>query len=100
MIILIKTISTSIKDFDQNKHDIMKFTQIMLNVSAKFNEKSVLLKLSCEAHVVDNLSINILIDTDTLDSHEIVIDVVKSQTTVNICQNAIINLLIKFKVNH
>ena len=72
----------------------------MLNMSAKLNKKSVLLKLSCEAHVVDNLSINMLIDTDTLDSHEIVIDVVKSQTIVNICQNAIINLLIKFKVNH
>ena len=100
MIILIKTTSTSVRDFDQNKHDVTKFTQIMLNMFAKFNEKSVLLKLSCEAHVVDNLSINILIDTDTLDSHEIVIDVVKSQTTVNICQNAIINLLIKFKVNH
>jgi len=59
-----------------------------------------LLKLSCEAHVVDNLSANMLIDTDTLGSHEIVIDVVKSQTTVNVCQDAIINLLIKFKVNY
>ena len=99
-VILIKTTSTSVRDFDQNKHDIMKFTQIMLNMSAKLNEKSVLLKLSCEAHVVDNLSANMLIDTDTLGSHEIVIDVVKSQTTVNVCQDAIINLLIKFKVNY
>ena len=57
----------------------------MLNMSAKFNEKSVLLKLSCETHVVDNLSVNMFIDTDTLDSHEIVINVVKNQTTVNVC---------------
>src|SRR5947208_2113597 len=55
MIILIKTTSTSVRNFDQNKHDIIKFTQIMLNMSAKFNEKSVLLKLSYEAHVIDNL---------------------------------------------
>ena len=57
----------------------------MLNVSVKLNEKSVLLKLSYEAHIVDNLSANILIDTDILDFHEIVIDVVKNQTTMNIC---------------
>src|SRR5204863_10150792 len=34
-IILIKTISTSVRDFDQNKYSIMKFIQIMLNMSAK-----------------------------------------------------------------
>ena len=88
------------RNFDQNKHDVTKFIQIMLNIFIKFNEKSVLLKLSYEAHVVDNLSINMLIDTNILDFHEIIIDVVKSQTTVNVCQNAIINLLVKFKVNH
>ena len=73
MIILTKMILTSVRDFDQNKHDVTKFTQIMLNVLVKLNEKSVLLKLSCEAHVIDNLSTNMLIDTDILDSHEIVI---------------------------
>src|SRR5947207_15413150 len=100
MIILTKIISTSVRDFDQNKHDITKFTQIMLNMFAKLNEKSVLLKLSCEAHIIDNLSANMLIDTDTLDSHEIVINIIKSQTMMNVCQNAIINLLVKFKVNY
>ena len=50
------------RDFDQNKHDIIKFTQIMLNMFAKFNEKLILLKLSYEAHVIDNLSANMLID--------------------------------------
>jgi len=93
-------ISTSVRDFDQNKHDVTESAQITLNVSVKLNEKSVLLKLSCEAHVVDNLSANMLIDTDTLDSHEIVINIVKSQTMMNVCQDTIINLLVKFKVNH
>ena len=88
------------RDFDQNKHDVTEFIQIIFNMSAKFNEKSVLLKLSCEAHVIDNLSVNMLIDTDTLDSHEIVINVIKSQTTMNICQDTIINLLVKLKINH
>ena len=69
-------------------------------MSVKLNEKSVLLKLSCEAHVIDNLSVNMFIDTDILDSHEIVIDVIKSQTTVNVCQDTIIDLLIKSEVNH
>jgi len=78
-------ISTSVRNFDQNKHDVTEFAQIMLNVFVKLNEKSVLLKLSCEAHIVDNLSANMLIDTDILDSHEIVIDVIKSQTMMNIC---------------
>ena len=87
------------RDFDQNKHNITKFAQIMLNMFVKFNEKSVLLKLSCEAHVINNLSANMLIDTDTLNSHEIIINVVKNQTMMNIYQNVIINLLIKFKVN-
>ena len=99
-VILIKTISTSVRDFDQNKHDVTEFIQIMLNVSTKFNEKSVLLKLSCKAHVIDNLSANMLIDTDILDSHEIVINIIKSQTMMNICQDTIIDLLVKFKVNH
>ena len=66
----------------------------------KFNKKSVLLKLSYETHIIDNLSANMLIDTDTLNSHEIVINVVKNQTMMNVCQNIIINLLVKFKVNH
>src|SRR5436189_1504357 len=92
--------STSVRDFDQNKHDVTEFTQIMLNVSAKFNKKSILLKLSCEVHVVNNLSANMLIDTDILDSHKIVINVIKNQAMMNICQNAIIDLLVKLKVNH
>src|SRR5436190_9574515 len=100
MIILTKMISTSVRDFDQNKHDITEFIQIILNMSVKLNEKSVLLKLSCETHVIDNLSANMLIDTDILDFHEIVIDVVKSQTMMNVCQDAIINLLVKSKVNY
>ena len=100
MIILIKTISTSVRDFDQNKHDITEFAQITFNMSVKFNKKSVLFKLSCETHVIDNLSTNMFIDTDTLDSHEIVIDIIKNQIIMNVCQNTIINLLIKFKVNH
>ena len=72
----------------------------MLNMFAKFNEKLILLKLNCEAHVINNLLANMLIDTDTLDFHEIVINVVKSQIIINIYQNTIINLLVKFKVNH
>ncbi len=88
------------RDFDQNKHDIIEFTQIILNMSAKLNKKSVLLKLSCEAHIVNNLSANMLINTDTLDSHEIVINIIKSQTMMNICQDTIIDLLVKLKVNH
>ena len=100
MIILTKMTSTSVRDFDQNKHSITEFTQNILNMSGKLNEKSILLKLNCEAHVVDNLSANMLIDTDTLNSHEIVINVIKSQTTVNVCQDTIINLLVKLKVNH
>ena len=67
---------------------------------AKLNEKSVLLKLNYEAHIIDNLLTNMLINTNILDSDEIVIDIIKSQTMINICQNAIINLLIKSKVNH
>ena len=100
MIILTKMTSISVRDFDQNKYDITKFAQITLNIFAKLNKKSVLLKLSYEAHVIDNLSANMLINTDTLDSHEIIIDVIKSQIIINICQDAIINLLVKFKVNH
>ena len=69
-------------------------------MSVKLNEKSVLLKLSCEAHIIDNLSANMLIDIDTLDSHRIVINVIKNQTMMNVCQDTIIDLLVKFKVNH
>src|SRR5205809_977344 len=93
-------ISISVRDFDQNKHNITEFTQIMLNMSAKLNEKSVLLKLNCKAHIIDNLSANMFIDTDTLDSHEIIINIIKNQITINVCQDTIINLLVKFKVNH
>ena len=78
MIILIKTTSTSVRDFDQNKHSIIKFTQIIFNMFIKFNKKSVLLKLSCEIHIINNLSVNMFIDTDILDFHEIVINIIKS----------------------
>ena len=66
------------RDFNQNKYDVMKFIQIMLNMFAKLNKKPVLLKLNCEAYIVDNLLTNMLISTNTLDSHEIVINIVKS----------------------
>ena len=69
-------------------------------MSVKFNKKLVLLKLNCKIHVVNNLLINMLINTDILNSHEIIINIIKSQTMMNICQNTIINLLVKFKVNH
>ena len=72
----------------------------MLNIFAKFNKKLILLKLNYKAHVVNNLSANMFIDIDTLDSHEIIINVVKSQTMMNVCQDAIIDLLVKLKVNH
>jgi len=99
-VILIKIISILVRDFDQNKNNITEFTQIMLNMSAKFNEKSVLLKLNCKAHIINNLSANMFIDTDTLNSHEIIINIIKNQTIINICQDVIINLLVKLKVNH
>jgi len=57
----------------------MKFIQIMLN------KKSALFKLSCEVHIINNLSVNMLINTDILDSHEIIINVVKNQIIINIC---------------
>ncbi len=88
------------KDFNQNKHSIIKFIQIMLNMFAKFNKKSALLKLNYEAHIINNLSVNMFISINILDSHKIVFNIIKNQTTVNICQNAIINLLVKFKVNY
>ena len=100
MIILTKATSTSVRDFDQNKHDVMKFIQIMLNMLVKLNEKLALLKLSCKAHVVDNLLANMLISTNILDFHEIVINIAKSQAIVKIYQNIIINLLVKTKANH
>ena len=99
-IILTKIISTSVRNFDQNKHNITKFAQIIFNMFVKFNEKSVLLKLSYKTYIIDNLLINMLIDTDILDSHEIVINIIKNQTTMNICQDTIIDLLIKLKINY
>ena len=72
----------------------------MLNMFAKFNEKSVLLKLNYKAHIINNLLINMFINTDTLNSHEIIINVIKSQIIINVYQDTIIDLLIKFKINH
>ena len=99
-IILIKIISTTVRNFDNNKKNVKEFTKITLNILVKLNEKPVLLRLSCEAYVVNNLSANMLIGANILGFYGIVINIAKSQATVKSCQNAVINLRVKPKVNY
>jgi hypothetical protein len=75
---LTKATPTTVRDFSHDKYSIREFTHITLNISAKLNQKLALLKLSCEAYIIDNLLASMLIDTDILDSHEIVINIAKS----------------------
>ena len=100
MVILTKAILTTVRDFGEAKQAVKEFTQITLNMPAKLNRQLVLLKLNCKAHLVNNLLTNMLIETDILGLHRIIINIVKGQATVRACQDAVINLQIKTKANH
>ena len=57
-------------------------------------------RIKIEAHIVENLKINLFLEIDNLISQEVVIDLIKQQAIIDACSNAIIKLNISTKSNH
>ena len=74
--ILFKTFLISVWDVRQANSSI-KVAIFHLNFKAQLNGKSVVAKIKIEAHIINNLKINLLLGIDNLAPQEIVIDLSK-----------------------
>ena len=98
--IIIKNISSILmQDIKKIKLSI-KIAIFLLNFSATFHEKSVIVWICAEAHIVDNLKINLLIEIDNLTFNKIFINFARQIVTFEKCQNAEIVLFIIIKADH
>ena len=57
-------------------------------------------RIKIEAHIVENLKINLFLEIDNLILQEVVIDLIKQQVIIDACSNAIIKLNISIKSSH
>ena len=78
----------------------IKIAIFLLNFSATFHRKLIIVQIYAKTHIVDNLKINLLIEIDNLTLNEIFIDFARQSTTFRKCQNAEIILFITIKTDH
>ena len=57
-------------------------------------------RIKIEAHIVENLKINLFLEIDNLILQEVVIDLIKQQVIIDACSNAIIKLNISAKSSY
>ena len=76
------------QDIEEAKLSI-KIAIFLLNFSAIFHRKSVIVQIYAEMHIVDNLKINLLIEIDNLTLNKISINFAKQITTFEKCQNCL-----------
>jgi len=89
----------SIHDVKQANSSI-KITIFHLNFKAWFNDKFIITRIKIEAHIVENLKINLLFEIDNLVSQEVIIDLIKQQAIISTCSNTIVKLNINVKSSH
>ena len=98
--IIIKNISSILmQDIKETKSSI-KIAIFLFNFSATLHKKLIIVQIHTEAHIIDNLKINLLIRIDNLTLNRIFIDFARQITTFKKCQNAEIVLFIIVKADH
>ena len=76
----------SIRNLDINKHISDEYAIIDMHFSKKNkHEKSILIKITRETYLIDDLKTNIFIENDCIDSKEIVVNEAKYTTHINNC---------------
>ena len=77
-----------------------EFMTFKLHFSVIFNENFILVQIQIEAHIVDDLKINLLLSIDNMTSENIIIDLAQKQAIFELCKNIIVKLNITSKSNH
>ena len=79
---------------------LIKIAIFLFNFSATFYEKSVIMQICTETHIIDNLKINLLIEINNLILNKIFINLARQITIFEKYQNIEIVLFITVKTNH
>ena len=91
--------SISLHDIENVKSS-MKFIIFKLHFSVILNRNLILVQIQIEAHVINDLKINLLLDIDNITLKNIIIDLAWKQAMFELCKNVIIKLNIIFKSNY
>src|SRR5438876_374058 len=70
----------------------MKFVTFKLHFSITLNKNLILVQIQIEAHVVDDLKVNLLLSIDNMTLKNIIIDLTQKQAIFRLCKNAIVKL--------
>ena len=57
-------------------------------------------RIKIEAHIIENLKINLLLKINNLISQKVIIDLTKQQAVIDTCSNTIVKLNISIKSSH
>src|SRR5436190_2961972 len=71
-----------------------------LHFSVFLNEKLIIAQIQVEAHVVNNLKANFLLNIDNMISEDIILDLSQKQVIFKLCDNMIMKLNMISKLNH
>ena len=71
-----------------------------LHFSAYIKETFIFTQIQIEAHVMNDLKINLLLNIDNIIFKKIIINLANRQTIFNLCDNAVVKLNIIFKLNY
>ena len=94
--IRIMTTSLSIREIETTQHKTSEYAIVLIYFNEEDDsEKKVRADFRREVHIVNNLKINILIETDVIDAKNITINVVKKTIRINNC-NVTILIEIRF----
>ena len=77
----------SVKDVKNKIIKTDEFCTIKMFINNKLNELLTTTFLTVEAHLITNLKVNMLIDTDIIASQEICINLKKQLLIIKVCQN-------------
>ena len=71
-----------------------------LHFSVFLNEELIIAQIQVEAHVVNDLKANFLLDIDNMISEDIILDLFQKQAIFKLCDNVIMKLNMISKLNH
>ena len=71
-----------------------------LHFSVFLNEEFIIAQIQVEAHVMNNLKANLLLNIDNMTLKDIILDLFQKQVIFELCDNAIMKLNMTSKLNH
>ena len=80
-------------------HKCQKYIHLSLYLSDQLNERSAVVHIMYNVHLVDNFQINLLIDMNIIDSEHISTDISSWKIIIEECHNMLVNLIIMSQKN-